>query len=66
MLYLTVEELEQLGEEVRTLLGSRFAGRLTDPSRRPPGAVPVEMLFLTYPVPFGAGVPAPPDPGDQP
>ncbi|HTS99448.1 MAG TPA: helix-turn-helix domain-containing protein [Streptosporangiaceae bacterium] len=64
--YLTAEELEQLTEDIRALLGSRFADRLTDPSRRPPEAVPIEMLFLAYPVPFGTGVPIPQDPGDQP
>jgi DNA-binding transcriptional ArsR family regulator len=48
--YLTVEELEQLSEELATLLRSRFAERLTDPSKRPPGSVLVEMLMFSYPL----------------
>jgi DNA-binding transcriptional ArsR family regulator len=48
--YLTSEELKQLNEELFTLLMPRSRERLTDPSQRPPGAVPVEMLIMSFPV----------------
>jgi DNA-binding transcriptional ArsR family regulator len=35
--WLTVEELEDLNAELRTVL-ERYAGRLTDPTTRPPGS----------------------------
>ena len=50
LFHLTAEELEQLNKELSALLRSRFHERLTDPSQRPPGAVPVEMLVISYPV----------------
>jgi DNA-binding transcriptional ArsR family regulator len=48
--YLTVEELEQLSGDVLALVRSRYPERLADPSKRPPGAVPVEMLVFSYPL----------------
>jgi len=48
--YLTAEELDQVNAEIVTLLRSRFRERLTDPSKRPPGAALVEMLVLSYPI----------------
>jgi DNA-binding transcriptional ArsR family regulator len=48
--YLTVEELEALNEELVAFLLPRFHDRLTDPSQRPPGSVPVEMLVFSYPL----------------
>ncbi len=48
--YLTAEELDALSEELYRLLAPRFRERLTDPSTRPPGAIAVEMLVLSYPV----------------
>jgi DNA-binding transcriptional ArsR family regulator len=48
--YLTADELDQLNEEIVTLLRSRFPDRLTDPSKRPPGSVLVELLMFSYPV----------------
>jgi DNA-binding transcriptional ArsR family regulator len=48
--YVTVEELEQLNQEIAELLLPRFRDRVTDPSRRPAGAVPVEMLVISYPL----------------
>jgi hypothetical protein len=49
--YLTVEELEELTRELTELLKSRFLeGRLTDPSLRPPGSVPVELLVMSWPL----------------
>ena len=50
LFHLTAEELKQLNNELSALLMSRFHERLTDPSQRPPGAVPVEMLVISYPV----------------
>jgi DNA-binding transcriptional ArsR family regulator len=61
--YVTVEELEQLNREVAALLLPRFRDRMTDPSRRPAGAVPVEMLVISYPMqlPPVPDDPAPPE-----
>ena len=48
--HLTAEELKQLSEDLMALLRSRFPERNTDPSLRPAGSVPVEMLVLAYPL----------------
>jgi DNA-binding transcriptional ArsR family regulator len=48
--YLTVDELEALNDELLAFLLPRCRDRLTDPSLRPPGSVPVELLVLSYPV----------------
>jgi DNA-binding transcriptional ArsR family regulator len=48
--YLTPEELDQVNDEIVTLLRSRFHERLTDPSKRPPGSALVEMLMFSYPI----------------
>jgi hypothetical protein len=50
--YLTAPELEQLTNEVHEVLmrWSLLEGRLEDPSRRPPGSVPVETLLLAHPI----------------
>jgi len=53
--YLTVEELEQLGDELLAFLRPRFLERLTDPSLRPPGAVPVQMLAFSCPMTLPPG-----------
>ncbi len=50
IIYLTVEELEALSEELFEFITARYRERLTDPSARPPGAIAVELLLLTYPV----------------
>jgi DNA-binding transcriptional ArsR family regulator len=50
IIYLLPEELEQLNQEMNDLLLSRYSDRLTDPSSRPPGAVPVEFLQISYPM----------------
>jgi len=50
LFYLTPEELKQLNEELFALLMPRARERLTDPSQRPPGAVPVEMLLMSFPI----------------
>jgi DNA-binding transcriptional ArsR family regulator len=52
LFYVTAEELKQLNKELFALLLPRFRERLTDPSQRPPGAVPVEMLVVSFPVQF--------------
>jgi DNA-binding transcriptional ArsR family regulator len=59
LIYLTAGELEELNQEVLALLLPRFRERLTDPARRPPDAVPVEILMLAYPISL-------PPPGDVP
>jgi DNA-binding transcriptional ArsR family regulator len=48
--YLTAEELKELRDDVQRLLGPRAEERLSDPSKRPPGSVPVEMVWLSYPL----------------
>jgi DNA-binding transcriptional ArsR family regulator len=56
--YLTAEELAQVGEEFAALL-LRYTDRTADPSRRPPGAQPAQMVSFGHPLP-----PIPPeDPG---
>jgi predicted ArsR family transcriptional regulator len=64
--YLTAEELEQVNEEIVTLLRSRFHERLTDPSKRPPGSALVEMLIFSYPIsPLAAIGDEPAEPGTE-
>lgn len=48
--YMTAAELRELNDELSDLLLSRFQERLTDPAQRPAGALPVEMLFMSYPI----------------
>lgn len=48
--YMTATELRELNDEVSDLLLARFKGRLADPAQRPAGALPVEMLFMSYPI----------------
>jgi DNA-binding transcriptional ArsR family regulator len=50
MFYVTAEELAQLNDELLAFLRPRFLERHNDPALRPPGAVPVEMLLLSYPL----------------
>jgi DNA-binding MarR family transcriptional regulator len=52
--YLTTEELKQVKQELHAVL-ERFWERLADPARRPPGALAVETLLLSYPVEPPAG-----------
>jgi hypothetical protein len=47
--YVTPEEAEQFKAEMWALIG-RYTGRLEDPSRRPPGSLPLEILLVTYPL----------------
>jgi len=48
--YLTAEELAQLNNELRAFLLPWKLERHNDPSLRPPGAVPVEMVVFSYPL----------------
>ena len=68
LIYLTAGELEELSQEVLALLLPRFRERLTDPARRPPDAVPVEILMLAYPISLPPPGDVPPDEaaGDEP
>ena len=51
LFFLTVEELEELNRQLHDVLMSWFdQGRASDPSQRPPGAVPVELLTFSYPL----------------
>ena len=47
--YLTADELTQVKRELHAVL-ERFWDRLEDPTRRPPGALPVETLLLSHPI----------------
>src|ERR1017187_2840179 len=48
--HVTAEELKALNDELLAFLLPRFRDRLTDPSQRPAGSAPVEMLVFSYPV----------------
>jgi DNA-binding transcriptional ArsR family regulator len=48
--WLTPAELEALGTEMMERLLALHRERLTDPSSRPAGAAPVELLLFGYPV----------------
>jgi DNA-binding transcriptional ArsR family regulator len=50
LFWLTPEELTELNRELAEILIPRARERLTEPEARPAGAVPVELLLLTYPV----------------
>jgi hypothetical protein len=55
--YLTPPELERLSRQLYDVL-LPWKERITDPSKRPPGSVPVETLLFSYPL-------APPDSGSS-
>jgi DNA-binding transcriptional ArsR family regulator len=48
--WMTPEELNGLGQRFLDELVMLYRDRLTDPSRRPAGALPVELLVLGYPM----------------
>jgi DNA-binding transcriptional ArsR family regulator len=50
LFWMTPEELDELGERLRDLLVPLHRERLTDPSARPAGALPVELLVFGYPI----------------
>ena len=56
--YLTPQEARQLGEDIHRLHSAYF-DRLDHPERRPAGAMPVEVLLLSYPLLHLAGWAAP-------
>jgi len=47
--YLTLDEAREFQEGLRVLF-TRFADRIDHPERRPAGALPVEVLAITYPL----------------
>lgn len=47
--YLTLDEAGEFTRELAELL-NRYRGRLRDPSARPPGARPVEVMGFTFPI----------------
>jgi DNA-binding transcriptional ArsR family regulator len=57
ILFLTPDELKQLNDELAEVIVSRFRERLTDPSQRPPGVLPVEYLMFSYPIAVPGGDP---------
>jgi DNA-binding transcriptional ArsR family regulator len=50
VLFLTAAELKQLSDELSGLLMSRFQDRVGNPSLRPAGSLPVELLMISYPI----------------
>lgn len=50
--HLTAEELEQLGKDLTAILMPLFEKRMADPSKRPPGSVPVQLLLLSHPIEY--------------
>ena len=68
LFYVTPDELKALTNELSDLLLPRFRERLTDPSLRPPGSVPVEMLMFSFPLslPEAEGDSAAPADGEPP
>src|ERR1700733_3116493 len=62
VVYLTAEELKQLRDQLSELLRPLVQERDADPSKRPPGSAPVEMVMLSYPL----SPPADPPPHDTP
>jgi DNA-binding transcriptional ArsR family regulator len=71
LFYLTAEETAQLGRELQDVLmrWRSLEGRLEDPARRPPGALPVETLLFSFPIappPSAAPGSVPPHTADRP
>jgi predicted ArsR family transcriptional regulator len=50
LLYVTVEELHELDEQMNALV-KPFIERIGNPKKRPRGAAPIEVLFFAYPRP---------------
>jgi DNA-binding transcriptional ArsR family regulator len=69
LFYLTVDELEQLTTKLTEILMPLFLRRMADPSKRPAGSVPVQLLLLSHPTQYpeagaaGAGPADEPEPG---
>jgi DNA-binding transcriptional ArsR family regulator len=68
LFYVTPGELKALNQELLDLLLPKFRDRLTDPAKRPAGALPVEMIMFSFPVQqpvtVSEGEPAGSGPGD--
>ena len=58
VLFVTPDELKQLNDELAEAIITRFRERLTDPPKRPPGALPVEYLLFSYPIAVPGADPA--------
>lgn len=50
LLYVTPQELQDLSAAIVDLVVGRFHDRIADPTRRPKGAAPVEMVTVMYPI----------------
>jgi predicted ArsR family transcriptional regulator len=48
--YLTADELEELSRDLHDLVRTRFRERVADPSLRPPGSLPVEVILFMFPI----------------
>ncbi|HTW12280.1 MAG TPA: hypothetical protein VME01_06030, partial [Solirubrobacteraceae bacterium] len=48
--WLTPQELADLRQEFLEVFVPRYLERIEDPSKRPPGSVPVEFVLFSYPV----------------
>ena len=51
IVYVTQEEARQLSQQLQRLI-RRYDDRVDHPGHRPPGAMPIEVLMLTYPYAF--------------
>ena len=49
VLHVSPEELHALDEHITALL-LQYRDRITDPSLRPAGSLPVELLLFAYPI----------------
>jgi nitrate reductase assembly molybdenum cofactor insertion protein NarJ len=47
--YVTAEELDQIGQEILTIL-YRYRDRTLDRSRRPPDSAPVQLVAYGHPL----------------
>lgn len=50
LLYVTVEELHELDEQLQDLI-KPYIGRVGNPKLRPKGSLPIELLYFAYPRP---------------
>ncbi len=50
LLYVTVDELHEIDDRITALIRPLFE-RVSNPKKRPKGAVPIELLFFAYPRP---------------
>jgi DNA-binding transcriptional ArsR family regulator len=53
--HLTVEELQQLSRDLTAIIRPLFQKRMADPSKRPSGSVPVQLLLLSHPIEYPEG-----------